>query len=30
VDHFSLPMQGTEWRPLAAAAAAHGDEIGLR
>jgi len=21
VDHFSLPMQGTEWRPLAAAAA---------
>ena len=30
IDHFSLPMQGTEWRPLAAAAAAHGDEIGLR
>jgi cephalosporin hydroxylase len=30
VDHFSLPMQGTEWRPLAVAAAAHRDEIGLR
>jgi hypothetical protein len=30
VNHFSLPMHGTEWRPLAAAAAARPHELGLR
>jgi hypothetical protein len=30
VDHFSLPMHGTEWRPIAAAAAARSHEMGLK